>query len=254
MNPLIEILDQTQTHMERHVHIFLNRLSVIFFTVATLILISIFLQTPETCIPANSPIKPHHKFPRSTCDFRPRQFVSIEKRNKRLWSTDDWKKKVASYAGFFSDLGLLTDRSRVLCVSAGAGHEVMALADQGIKDVTGVELVEVPPLVSRADPHNLPFFDSVFDVAFSAHFDEALFPERYAREMERTVRGGGECVLAVEECSDEAAKEIAGLFGRSRFVGAANVSLIGLRKTRIVMKQTQDYRLYLSSWLSLKCS
>uniref|UniRef100_A0A7N0RJ04 Methyltransferase type 11 domain-containing protein n=1 Tax=Kalanchoe fedtschenkoi TaxID=63787 RepID=A0A7N0RJ04_KALFE len=222
--------------MERHVQIFLNRLSAIFFTIATVILISLFLQTPETCIPPNSPAKPHHKFPRSTCDIRPREFVPAEKQNKRLWSTADWKKKVASYARFFSELGFLNNHSRVLCVAAGAGHEVMALTDLGVKDVTGVELVDVPPLVSRADPHNLPFFDSAFDVAFSARFDEALFPERFVREMERTVRGGGECVLAVEECSDEAAREIAGLFRRSRFAGAVNVSLTGLRMTRIVME------------------
>ncbi|CAM8904114.1 unnamed protein product [Rhodiola kirilowii] len=221
--------------MEKHVQIFLNRLSVIIFTLATVILIFLFLQTPETCISPNTPIKPHHKFPKSSCDYNHREFVPIEKKNKRLWSTADWKKKIASYAQFFSDLGFVKNHSRVICVSAGAGHEVMALRDLGVKDVTGVELVDVPPLVSRADPHNLPFFDSVFDVAFSGHFDEALFPERFVGEMERTVRSGGECVLVVDECGDEVVKEIVALFRRSRFVGAANVSLIGLRMTRIVM-------------------
>lgn len=57
-----------------------------------------------------------------------------------------------------------------------------------MEDVTGIELLESLPLVRRADPHNLPFFDGAFDFAFTARFDEALFPTRFAAEMERVVR------------------------------------------------------------------
>lgn len=112
----------------------------------------------------------------------------------------------------------------------------MAVLQLGVKDVTGVEIMDSPPLVSRADPHNLPFFDGVFDMAFSAHFDKALFPSRYAKEMERTVRPGGVCVLVVDECSDEEAREIAGWFQKSRFVGARSVTLIGSEMTRIIIR------------------
>ncbi|KAF3443774.1 hypothetical protein FNV43_RR13464 [Rhamnella rubrinervis] len=112
----------------------------------------------------------------------------------------------------------------------------MGLSQMGVSDVTGIELVDSPPLVSRADPHNLPFFENAFDLAFTAHFAEALFPSRFVLEMERTVRPGGICVIAVEECGDEEVKEIAGLFRRSRFVSAVNVTLTGLRMTRIIMK------------------
>ncbi|TYK04660.1 methyltransferase [Cucumis melo var. makuwa] len=58
----------------------------------------------------------------------------------------------------------------------------------GVHDVIGVELIDSPPLVSRADPHNLPFFDHVFDLAFTAHLVEALFLSRFVSEMERVVR------------------------------------------------------------------
>ncbi|KAI9086392.1 hypothetical protein K1719_031476 [Acacia pycnantha] len=43
-----------------------------------------------------------------------------------------------------------------LCVSTGARHKVMALTNMGLLDVTVVELIESPPLVSQADSHNLP--------------------------------------------------------------------------------------------------
>ncbi|RYR06157.1 hypothetical protein Ahy_B06g085943 [Arachis hypogaea] len=54
-----------------------------------------------------------------------------------------------------------------------------------------------PPFVQRADPHNPPFFDGGFDFAFSAWLDEALFPARFATEMDRRVRSGGSCIVAV---------------------------------------------------------
>ncbi|XP_050944046.1 uncharacterized protein LOC103495795 [Cucumis melo] len=111
-------------------------------------------------------------------DSTPRELVSINKKNKRLWSSNDWKKKLSSFINFFQsirDLGLLHNHTKVICVSAGAGHEVVALSHIGVHDVTGIELIDSPPLVSRADPHNLPFFDHVFDLAFTAHLAEALF-------------------------------------------------------------------------------
>ncbi|KAA0045304.1 uncharacterized protein E6C27_scaffold316G00690 [Cucumis melo var. makuwa] len=115
---------------------------------------------------------------RSCRHSTPRELVSINKKNKRLWSSNDWKKKLSSFINFFQsirDLGLLHNHTKVICVSAGAGHEVVALSHIGVHDVTGIELIDSPPLVSRADPHNLPFFDHVFDLAFTAHLAEALF-------------------------------------------------------------------------------
>ncbi|CAL5406389.1 unnamed protein product [Camellia sinensis] len=227
--------------MERHIQILLNRISFASLTIGTMTLLFLFLQTPETCVPQGSIPKPHQKFPKSTCDFSHRAFTSIDKKNKRLWSTKDWLNKLHSFSSFFTDLQTLNhlhNHSKVLCVSAGPGHEVMALKQIGVGDVTGVELVDSPPLVSRADPHNLPFFDGVFDLGFSAHLDEALFRERFAAEMERTVRVGGVCVVAVEECGKEEVKEVAKLFRKSRFVSAKNVTLTGSKMTRIILRIT----------------
>ncbi|XP_062106199.1 uncharacterized protein LOC133817640 [Humulus lupulus] len=225
--------------MEKHVQNFLNKLSYVFIAIASVTLLFLFLQIPDTCV-LHSSAKTHLRFPRSSCDYpSPREIVTIEKKNKRLWSTRSWQNKVSSFVQFFQpfrDLGLLHNHSKVLCVSVGAGHEVMGLTQMGVIDVTGTELVDSPPLVSRADPHNLPFFDNVFDLAFSAHLGEAMFPSRFVSEMERTVRPGGVSVIVVDECGDEETSEIVDLFKNSIFVNAINVTLTGLRMTSIVMR------------------
>ncbi|CAN7111472.1 unnamed protein product [Brassica rapa subsp. narinosa] len=99
----------------------------------------------------------------------------------------------------------------------------MAMAQIGLYDVTTVELVDSLPLVRRADPHNLPFFDGAFDFVFTAHLDDALFPWRVVEEMERTVRRGGFCVVAVNECGGNDVREIARLFLKSKLVDVANL-------------------------------
>lgn len=112
----------------------------------------------------------------------------------------------------------------------------MAISNLGVEDVTGVELIDSPALVSRADPHNLPFFDGAFDFAFTAHFDEALFPSRFAAEMERMVRPGGACLVLVEECGVGEVTEVVGLFRNSRFDRSRNVTLNGMRMTSILLR------------------
>lgn len=115
----------------------------------------------------------------------------------------------------------------------------MAFNNVGVADVTGVELMDSPPLVSRADPHNLPFFDDVFDVAFTAHLAEALFPSRFVAEMERTVRNDGVCMVLMEQCDDREVKDIVALFRKSRFVDAINVTVNGSKMTRILMRRSR---------------
>ncbi|KAF8766109.1 hypothetical protein HU200_007604 [Digitaria exilis] len=123
---------------------------------------------------------------------------------------------------------LLGESSRALCVAAGAGLAVDALHAAGVRDVTGVDLVDFPPLVRRADAHNLPFFDGAFDVALCddpGAVTGALFPSRFAAELERTVRRGGAIVIAVERRFGFST--VAGLFRKSRVVEVRNATLDG---------------------------
>ncbi|GMG98648.1 hypothetical protein Nepgr_000488 [Nepenthes gracilis] len=224
--------------MDRQIQSFLNKTSVICATIATIVLASLLLHTPETCIPDKS-THSSLKFPRSTCDLSHRSLTTLDKKNRRLWSTSAWLNKVRSFSILFREaqrLSLLANSSKALCLLAGAGQEVMALNQIGVDDVTGIDLVDSPPLVSRADPNNLPFFDDVFDIAFSAQFDVVLFPSRFIAEMERTVGVGGFCVLVVQERTEGEVMDIVRLFRRGKFVDSKNITLSGWKMTRIVLR------------------
>lgn len=109
-----------------------------------------------------------------------------------------------------------------------------ALQDSGVVDVTGVDLIDYPPLVKRADPHNLPFFDNVFDLGFSDGLAGALYPIRFVTELERTVRRGGAVVLLV---ATKVAKveEVVGLFKMSNLLEVKSVNLDGSDMNLIIM-------------------
>uniref|UniRef100_A0A1J3EUB2 Methyltransferase type 11 domain-containing protein n=1 Tax=Noccaea caerulescens TaxID=107243 RepID=A0A1J3EUB2_NOCCA len=225
--------------MERNVEKMLNRVSVAFISIGTVIIVVMILQTPKTCISPEAPSKSHTHFPRSTCDSSPRQHLPLSKKNARMRSSKAWKKRLSSFSSYFirfRDLGFLQNHTKALCLSAGAGHAPMALSQIGLADVTAVELVESLPLVRRADPHNLPFFDGVFDFAFTAHLAEALFPWRFVEEMERTVRRGGICLVAVDECGGDDVTDITRLFLNSKLVDVANVTLEGSKMTSLLLK------------------
>jgi hypothetical protein len=123
---------------------------------------------------------------------------------------------------------LLGESFRVLCVAAGAGLAADALHAAGVGDVTAVDLVDFPPLVRRADAHNLPFFDGAFDVLLSddpGALTGALFPSRFATEIERTVRRGGAIAIAVDR--HVGLSTVAHLFRKSRIVKVRNATLDG---------------------------
>ncbi|XP_033130467.1 uncharacterized protein LOC103846245 [Brassica rapa] len=206
-------------------------------------MVIMILQTPKTCISPEAPSKPHTHFPRSTCDSSPRKHLPLPKKNARLWSSKAWTSRLSSFSSYFPrfrDLGSLRNHTKALCLSAGAGHAPMAMAHIRLYDVTAVELVDSLPLVRRADPHNLPFFDGAFDFTFTAHLDDALFPWRVVEEMERTVRRGRFCVVAVDECGGDDVREIARLFLKSKLVDVAIVTLEGSERTSILLK-VQDF-------------
>ncbi|WZZ52835.1 hypothetical protein YC2023_052942 [Brassica napus] len=74
--------------------------------------------------------------------------------------TKAWISCLSSFSSYFlrfCDLGLLRNHTKALCLSAGAGHAPMAMAQIELSDVTAVELVDSLPLERRADTHNLHF-------------------------------------------------------------------------------------------------
>ncbi|KAI0493394.1 hypothetical protein KFK09_023510 [Dendrobium nobile] len=125
---------------------------------------------------------------------------TLNPRLRRVWATRDWNRKISVFSRFFAELrqsGFLSNTSRALCVGARMGQEVAALKSVGVADSIGMDLVPSPPLVVQGDFHSQPFANSSFDFEFSNVFDHALYPERFSREIERTLRPGGVCVLHV---------------------------------------------------------
>uniref|UniRef100_J3L4R9 Methyltransferase type 11 domain-containing protein n=1 Tax=Oryza brachyantha TaxID=4533 RepID=J3L4R9_ORYBR len=110
-----------------------------------------------------------------------------------------------------------------------------ALHAAGVGDATGVDLVDFPPLVRRADSHNLPFFDGAFDIVLSDDpmaLTGALFPSRFAAEAERTVCHDGAITLAIERHIDLSI--VASFFNNSRVMEAWNATLDGSAVSMVI--------------------
>ncbi|KAI4383290.1 hypothetical protein MLD38_009146 [Melastoma candidum] len=169
--------------MEAHIQTFLNRLSLFSILLGTNLLLRLFLLSPRPCpTPSTTTSRSHSHYPSLFLDLS-------------------------------QNLPFSLNDSKSLLLSAAPGFSYLALRGLGAGDVTAVDVVDSHPYVSRADPHNLLFFDGVFDLAFTDGLDQALFPRRYVSEMERVVRKGGVCVVAFkEEVGVEVAREVVGLF------------------------------------------
>ncbi|KAL6620482.1 hypothetical protein ACP70R_035621 [Stipagrostis hirtigluma subsp. patula] len=230
--------------MDRRAQVLATRISIVLSTVATLSLLYLLRHGVSSCFPA-----PHSlsltlslaPFPHTSCDAASRRVVPPDRRLAKLRASPRWKRRTAALAASvfpaLRRLRLLAGSSRVLCVAAGAGHAVDALRAGGVDDVTGVDLVDFPPLVRRADPHRLPFSDGAFDLVFSddpAAVSGALFLSRLALEAERAVRRGGGIALAVDREIDSAA--VAALFRRSRVVDVKDVTLDGAQVRMLILQ------------------
>ncbi|CAL9199862.1 unnamed protein product [Musa hybrid cultivar] len=190
---------------------------------------------------------------RSYDDYIKRQLnKTLDPRLRRLWATRDWDRKVRVFARFFADLaaeGLVSNASAALCVGARMGQEVAALRGIGVVDAVGMDLAPAPPLVVAGDFHAQPFTDDSFDFEFSNVFDHALYPERFAAEVERTLRPGGVAVLhvAVHRRGDKYSANdllggvngLLGLFKRSDLVRVRKVDGFGL-DTEVVLRKKKN--------------
>ncbi|XP_020088177.1 uncharacterized protein LOC109710135 [Ananas comosus] len=177
---------------------------------------------------------------------------TLDPRLRRVWATRDWERKVNAFARFFARhaaLGLLSNASRALCVGARLGQEVAALRRIGVAAALGIDLAPAPPLVAEGDFHAQPFADASFDFEFSNVFDHALYPDRFAAEIQRTLRPGGVAVLhvALHRRGDKySANDILGLdgvlalFNRSHLLRVSKIDAFGLDTELILRKNMND--------------
>eukprot|EP01018_Ginkgo_biloba_P011576 Gb_18011 [translate_table: standard] len=192
----------------------------------------------EICCNAGRGITPHqHPYRQQEVCEANAQPNGREKQRKKLWASRNWKQKVDSFTAIFKDIweeGSLSLHSKAMCISAGVGQEVMALRQMGLDDALGIEVVESPPLVIRGDPHNHPFPANTFDLEFSTHISEALFPTRFVSEMERTLKPGGLAVIVIPSSPLD---PIIALFNASQLLNKKNVSLFGQACTEMVFRK-----------------
>ncbi|CAL4961010.1 unnamed protein product [Urochloa decumbens] len=236
--------------MDGHVRRLLNRVSIALAAVATAALLHLFRRSSSSCFSGGTGLSPAHAslsltpFPRTSCDAASRRVVDPDLRLAKLRASPRWRRHGAALSAAslipLRRHRLLGRSSSALCVAAGAGRAVDALHEAGVGDVTGVDLVDFPPLVRRADEHNLPFFDGAFDVVLSddpGAVAGALFPSRFASELERTVRRGGAIVIAVDR--QVGFSTVAGLFRRSRVVEVRNATLDGSLVNIVVLRSNK---------------
>jgi hypothetical protein len=221
--------------IDRHAVRLITRVSVAMAAVATLSLLYLLRHASIYCSPASHQpaltisLAP---FPHTSCDAASRRVVPPDHRLSKLRASPRWRRRAASLATSafppLRGLGILAARSRVLCLAAGAGHAVDAFRAAGTRDATGIDLVDFPPLVRRADPHHLVFSDD------PSATSGALFPSRLAREAERAVRRGGGIALALDREIETAA--VATLFKRSRVLDVKDVTLDGSQVRLLIMQ------------------
>jgi hypothetical protein len=231
--------------MDARVRRLLDRVAMALAALATAALLHLLRHSSSSCFvrraaPTFVPLS-LARFPRTSCDAASRRVVDPELRLAKLRASPCWRRRGDAISSAtlapLRQLRLLGDSSRVLCVAAGAGQAVDALRAAGVGDVTGIDLFEFPPLVRRADPHNLPFFYGAFDVVLSDALwalAGALFPSRFAAEIERVVRRGGAIALAGDRSVD--LSSVARLFNKSRVVEGRNVTLDGRAVSIVILR------------------
>ena len=117
---------------------------------------------------------------------------------RKKWLGKEWDLKLKGFRGLFRQYAeLLAGCGRALCVGARTGQEVLALREMGV-DAIGIDLVPCEPLVIKGDMHQVPFDDESFGFVFSNSVDHAIYPERFASEVERVLRPGGHVLLQLQ--------------------------------------------------------
>ncbi|XP_062180975.1 uncharacterized protein LOC133885300 isoform X2 [Phragmites australis] len=234
-SPTASFTARSPPAMDRRTQRLVTRVSIALAAVTTFSLVYLLRHASTFCSAAPHPLAltlSLAPFPRNSCDAASRRVVPPDRRLSKLRASPRWRRRTAALASSafpaLRTLRLLDAPSRVLCLAAGAGHAVDALRAEGVGDVTGIDLVDFPPLVRRADPHRLPFFGGTFDLVFSddsSAISGVLFPSLVAAEAERAVRLGGGIALTVDRDIDPAA--VAALFKRSRVVDVKDITLDG---------------------------
>nr|XP_043621502.1 uncharacterized protein LOC122593192 [Erigeron canadensis] len=224
--------------------------SLILLSIFCLILLSLQFSSPSPrCHPRND-LKIRSGYTSYDTYIHHQLQKTTNPKLRKIWTSRDWDRKILVFTHFFNHLKqekLLINSSKCLCVGARVGQEVEALKRVGVNDSIGLDLVPYPPNVIKGDFHHQPFDDNTFDYEFSNVFDHALYPDKFVKEIQRTLKPGGICVLhvALSRRSDKysandlySIEPLKQLFNGSDLVRSRKVDGFGL-DTEVVFRKRQ---------------
>jgi SAM-dependent methyltransferase len=130
-------------------------------------------------------------------DFQKKKTEDPNRRSK--WLGEEWDLKVNGFTEEFKRFSvLLRPDSKVLCLGARTGQEVVALKSLGITDVIGIDIVPHEPHVFYGDIHDLKYDGETFDFVYTNVLDHSLYPKKMVSEIERVLKQDGYALLQTQ--------------------------------------------------------
>ena len=134
--------------------------------------------------------------------FQSEKTLNPEKRKK--WLGEEWDLKLNGFKAEFSKLrSFLSENTKILCIGARTGQEVVALKEMGFNNVIGIDIIPHDPHVIFGDMHNLEFEDESFDMVYTNIMDHSLNPQKFVDEIERVLKINGvlflQCQIGIDQ-------------------------------------------------------
>ncbi|KAK1437155.1 hypothetical protein QVD17_02941 [Tagetes erecta] len=176
-------------------------------------------------------------------------------------TTPEFHKRVMFYITVFQDLivdGVLSTKSKALCVETPIGDDVYALKEIGVDDAIGIYKKAVKPLVVKGLAFHQPFDDNVFDFVFSGggRLDRMEKTGEFAKEVCRTLKPEGYFVVHTSSNDTYSFNSFIGLFNCCKFIHSRRIDAFDSVSAihEIVMKKENVIKRNTDQVLSNKCS
>lgn len=133
-----------------------------------------------------------------------RKFRTKREQTKIAENTEKRKKK---FKRVFTEAKPLMNKGNLLCLGARTGDEVDIAKLMGFKPCIGIDLYPIGKEVIKADWHNMPFDNDVFDNVYTNSIDHCYDVKILAEEIKRVMRPGGKFYFQLERKKEVGALE-----------------------------------------------
>ncbi len=166
---------------------------------------------------------------------------TIRRGNKRR------RRRLREFCLYFAILErFITHDTKGLCLGARYGEEVQALRDIGYANITGIDIVACPPLVTSGDMNHVDCDNNEYGFIFSNALDHAYSLKTFADEVSRIGRPDAIALFhvylknmgAYESCYIESEGEVAEAMAGWRLEHTDDA---GLYRAMVFRKHTTGY-------------